>query len=94
MWKSDRMMRHPFHAHVVKFRVADPRCPEETGWKDVAVVTVSRDLLVSIEADTEEDVQFMFLCYILEHNDAGMTEPFLTGSPPGGITEIGQDRSL
>ena len=71
-------MAHPFHAHGLKFRIADPRRPEETGWKDVAVIDGTRDLLVRIEAATERGVPFMFHCHILEHEDAGMMGQFLT----------------
>ena len=79
-WRVEsRMMAHPFHAHGVKFRLPDPRRPEETGWKDVAVVSGVRELLVSIDAATERDVPFMFHCHILEHEDAGMMGQFLTG---------------
>lgn len=70
-------MAHPFHAHGLKFRFADPRRPEETGWKDVAVVDGTRDLIVAIEAETRNDVPFMFHCHILEHEDAGMMGQFL-----------------
>lgn len=79
-WRVEsRMMAHPFHAHGVKFRIPDPQRPEETGWKDVAVVRGTRDLLVSIDAATERDIPFMFHCHILEHEDAGMMGQFLTG---------------
>ena len=71
-------MAHPFHAHGVRFRVPDPRTPEETGWKDVVTVAGTRDLLVSIDAPTVGDVPFMFHCHILEHEDAGMMGQFLT----------------
>ena len=79
-WRVEsRMMAHPFHAHGVKFRIPDPQRPEETGWKDVAVVRGTRDLLVSIDAATERDIPFMFHCHILEHEDAGMMGQFLNG---------------
>ena len=71
-------MAHPFHAHGVRFRVPDPRTPEETGWKDVVTVAGTRDLLVSIDAPTVGDVPLMFHCHILEHEDAGMMGQFLT----------------
>ncbi len=79
-WRVEsRMMTHPFHAHGVTFRLPDPQRPEETGWKDVAVVRGTRDLLVSIDAAAERDIPFMFHCHILEHEDAGMMGQFLTG---------------
>ena len=71
-------MAHPFHAHGVRFRVPDPRTPEETGWKDVVTVAGTRDLLVAIDAETIDDVPLMFHCHILEHEDAGMMGQFLT----------------
>ena len=71
-------MAHPFHAHGVKFRVPDPRTPEETGWKDVVTVAGTRDLLVAIEAPSVDGVPLMFHCHILEHEDAGMMGQFLT----------------
>ncbi len=71
-------MPHPFHAHGVKFRLADPRRPEETGWKDVAYVEGRRDLIVSIDAPARDGHPFMFHCHILEHEDAGMMGQFLT----------------
>ena len=71
-------MAHPFHAHGVRFRVPDPRTPEEAGWKDVVTVAGTRDLLVSIEAETVGDAPLMFHCHILEHEDAGMMGQFLT----------------
>ena len=71
-------MAHPFHAHGVKFRIPDPRTPEETGRKDVVTVAGTRDLLVSIDAETRRGVPFMFHCHILEHEDAGMMGQFLT----------------
>ncbi|MCA1776768.1 MAG: multicopper oxidase domain-containing protein [Loktanella sp.] len=71
-------MAHPFHAHGVKFRVPDPRRPEETGWKDVVVINGTRELLVAIEAPSVENIPFMFHCHILEHEDAGMMGQFLT----------------
>lgn len=70
-------MAHPFHAHGLKFRILGPHRPEEAGWKDVAVVDGTRDLLVRIEARSEDDVPFMFHCHILEHEDAGMMGQFL-----------------
>jgi FtsP/CotA-like multicopper oxidase with cupredoxin domain len=72
------MMTHPFHAHGVKFRITDPLRPEETGWKDVVVVNGTREFLVSIDAETEGEVPFMYHCHILEHEDAGMMGQFLT----------------
>lgn len=78
-WRvSGAMMGHPFHAHGVKFRVLDPRRPEETGWKDSVLVKETRDLLVSIDAEARDRVPFMFHCHILEHEDAGMMGQFLT----------------
>ena len=71
-------MAHPFHAHGVRFRVPDPRTPEETGWKDVVTVAGTRDLLVSIDAETVGGMPLMFHCHILEHEDAGMMGQFLT----------------
>ena len=71
-------MPHPFHAHGVKFRIVEPRRPEETGWKDVAHIEGRRDLLVSIDAPSRADIPFMFHCHILEHEDAGMMGQFLT----------------
>ena len=71
-------MVHPFHAHGVKFRIPEPARPEEAGWKDVATIEGTRDLLVSIDAPSVGDVPFMFHCHILEHEDAGMMGQFLT----------------
>lgn len=78
-WKiTAEDMAHPFHAHGVKFRVPDPKRPEETDWKDVVVIDGTRDLLVAIKASSVKDVPFMFHCHILKHEDAGMMGQFLT----------------
>ena len=71
-------MAHPFHAHGVKFRVPEPNGPEEMGWKDVVTVAGTRDLWVSVEAESRSDIPFMYHCHILEHEDAGMMGQFIT----------------
>lgn len=77
-WRvTGAMMGHPFHVHGAKFLIADPQRPEEMGWKDTAMINGARDLIVKIEARSEDQIPFMYHCHILEHEDAGMMGQFL-----------------
>ena len=77
---SGAAMRHPFHAHGVRFLIEDPATPEELGWKDVVAVGSERSILVEVTAPSVGSVPFMFHCHILEHEDAGMMGQFLVRS--------------
>lgn len=77
---SAAMMMHPFHVHGVKFQVLSengraPR-PQNTGWKDIALVNGTADLLMVFDQPASEALPFMFHCHILEHEDGGMMGQF------------------
>jgi blue copper oxidase len=69
-------MPHPFHVHGASFRILSlagkPPPAHLAGWKDVALVEDSAELLVAFDRPATREHPFMYHCHILEHEDAGM----------------------
>jgi FtsP/CotA-like multicopper oxidase with cupredoxin domain len=77
IWEvSANDMAHPFHVHGASFRILSnggrPPSPEQTGWKDVALVQGRAALLVRFDHPAARQKPFMYHCHILEHEDHGM----------------------
>jgi len=74
-------MAHPFHIHGASFRILSRNgaapAAHETGWKDVALIDGTADLLIRFDRPTAADKPFMFHCHMLEHEDAGMMGQFV-----------------
>jgi len=69
-------MAHSFHVHGASFRILSlsGKSPPAhlVGWKDVALVEDSAELLVAFNKPATREHPFMYHCHILEHEDAGM----------------------
>lgn len=69
-------MAHPFHVHGASFRIlslkGEPPPGHLAGWKDVALVEDTAELLVVFNQPATREHPFMYHCHILEHEDAGV----------------------
>lgn len=69
-------MAHSLHVHRASFRILSltgkPPPAHLAGWKDVALVEDSAELLVAFDRPATREQPFMYHCHILEHEDAGM----------------------
>jgi blue copper oxidase len=69
-------MAHPFHVHGASFRIlslkGEPPPAHLAGWKDVALVEDTAELLVAFNQPATREHPFMYHCHILEHEDAGV----------------------
>jgi len=73
-------MAHPFHMHGVSFRILSnngkPPSAEQSGLKDVVLVSERAEVLVRFENLATPRMPFMYHCHILEHEDHGMMGQF------------------
>jgi FtsP/CotA-like multicopper oxidase with cupredoxin domain len=73
-------MAHPFHIHGVSFRVLSNNgrkpSPEQSGLKDVVLVSERAEILVRFDQPATPRMPFMYHCHILEHEDHGMMGQF------------------
>lgn len=83
IWEiTSREMAHPFHIHGAHFRILSKdgmaTRPEESGWKDVALIEKRAELLVRFAQPASRARPSMFHCHILEHEDLGMMGQYVT----------------
>jgi blue copper oxidase len=74
-------MAHPFHVHGASFRIlslkGEPPPAHLAGWKDVALVEDTAELLVVFNQPATRERPFMYHCHILEHEDAGVMGQYI-----------------
>ena len=85
IWKiqNSTPVSHPFHIHLVQFRILDRNgkspAPHEAGLKDTVLVDPGENVRVIAEFNDFADpkIPYMYHCHILEHEDAGMMGQFV-----------------
>jgi FtsP/CotA-like multicopper oxidase with cupredoxin domain len=76
-------LAHPFHIHLVQFRILDrdgrPAPDYERGLKDTVLVDPGETVRViaKFEDYADPDHAYMYHCHILEHEDMGMMGQFV-----------------
>jgi blue copper oxidase len=74
-------MAHPFHIHGASFRILSlrgkPPPAHLAGWKDVALVEDTAELLVVFNQPATRENPFMYHCHVLEHEDAGLMGQYI-----------------
>ncbi|MDQ4037733.1 MAG: multicopper oxidase family protein [Actinomycetota bacterium] len=67
---------HPFHVHLVQFRVigrdGGPPSPDDAGLKDTVYVAPKGSVRVQITFDTPYTGKYVYHCHYLEHSALGM----------------------
>ncbi len=83
IWRfiNDSGVAHPMHMHLVFFQILDrdgvAPAPEETGWKDTAIVRPGETVRVIARFEDFKG-KFAYHCHILEHEDHEMMRQFQT----------------